>query len=85
MTTDTVTPQVPGQIPWDTAFKRFFSHAILVKSLLQSFLEPDLVEKLDFDTLEACETNFVTDDIARSLVIRSGRSSYYTVAGCSAM
>lgn len=50
-------PAKESRTPWDAAFKAFFSHLVMVESVIRSFLQPGLVAQFDFSTLEPCPTN----------------------------
>jgi predicted transposase/invertase (TIGR01784 family) len=51
---------VPG---YDPAYKRFFSHPIIVEELLRGFVPGPWIEKLDFSTLERVSDSFVSEDL----------------------
>ena len=47
----------------DSSYKNLFSHAELIKDLLQGFVHEPWVAELDFDSLERVNTNFVSDKL----------------------
>ena len=48
---------------FDTSYKQFFSHAQMVRELLQGFVNESWVKQIDFSTLEKCNNSYVTDDL----------------------
>lgn len=47
----------------DHSYKQLFSHAQLVKDLLEGFIEEEWVANLDIDTLERVNGSYVSDDL----------------------
>ncbi len=45
----------------DRRYKKLFSHPVLLRELLESFVKEDFVSDLDFSTLERLDKSFVTD------------------------
>ena len=45
----------------DRRYKKLFSNPVLLKELLQSFVEEDFINDLDFSSLERLDKSFVTD------------------------
>ena len=52
---------------FDTSYKQFFSHAQMVRELLQSFVKESWVKQIDFSTLEKCNNSYVTDDLREKM------------------
>ncbi len=50
-------------IPYDLAYKRLFSHPQLVRELLVGFVQQTWVQRLDFDSLDRANPQFVSDDL----------------------
>ena len=51
------------RLPYDAAYKKLFSHAEMVASLINDFVPEEFIADLDFSTLERCSGSYVTDDI----------------------
>ena len=47
----------------DASYKLLFSHAEMIKDLLQGFVPQSWVQALDFSTLEKVNASYVTDDL----------------------
>lgn len=47
----------------DHPYKRLFSHPRMIADLLLGFLEPELTDTCDLDTLTRCNGSYVTDDL----------------------
>ena len=47
----------------DHSYKMLFSHAELVRDLLEGFIEQDWVKHLNLDTLEKVSCSFIADDL----------------------
>ncbi len=47
----------------DTGYKQLFSHADMVRDLLQGFVREEWVKQLDFASLEKVSGSYVTDDL----------------------
>ncbi len=47
----------------DHSYKQLFSHAALVRDLLQGFVQETWIEDLDFATLEKTSSSYVSDDL----------------------
>ena len=47
----------------DAGYKLLFSHPQMIKELLTGFVREDWVRRLDFDSLEKINTNYVADDL----------------------
>jgi len=45
----------------DKRYKKLFSNPILLRELLESFVEEDFIRELDFSTLERVDKSFITD------------------------
>ena len=45
----------------DKRYKKLFSNPILLRELLESFVEEDFIMELDFSTLERIDKSFITD------------------------
>jgi predicted transposase/invertase (TIGR01784 family) len=49
--------------PHDQSYKAIFTYPEIIQQLLQSFVQQDWVQELDFSTLEKTNSSFVTDDL----------------------
>lgn len=49
--------------PHDNAYKLIFSHADMVRDLLQGFVPEDWVKRLNFNTLEKVDGQYVSEDL----------------------
>jgi predicted transposase YdaD len=47
----------------DRAYKRLFSHPLIIEELLRGFVGEDWTERLDFSTLEPVHNSFVSSDL----------------------
>ena len=47
----------------DLAYKRLFSHPLLVRELLRGFVREEWVQRLDLDSLDQVNAQFVSDDL----------------------
>ncbi len=45
----------------DRRYKKLFSHPLLLRELLESFVEEDFIQELDFSSLERLDKSFITD------------------------
>ena len=52
-------------LPYDPAYKKFFSDPRMVESLLRDFVTEDFVRDLDFSSMELMPTEYVHDDLSR--------------------
>jgi len=43
-------------------YKKLFSNPILVREILETFVDEEFIRKLDFDTLQRLDKSFVTDN-----------------------
>ncbi len=78
-----------GNIPkqYDLSYKTFFSHPIMVESLLMDFVEEAFVRELDFSTLQRLPGDYVSeegmrerhDDIVWRINVQDSSSCYVTV------
>jgi len=46
----------------DNPYKNFFSHKIMVADLLKGFIDPDIIQYLDLDSLERKSGSYISDD-----------------------
>lgn len=46
----------------DKRYKKLFSHPVIVKELLLSFIDEQFIKNLDFSTSERMDKSFITDD-----------------------
>ena len=51
------------QTPHDGSYRRLFSHARMVRDLIQRYVSPPWVDRLDFSTLEMVPAHFVGDEL----------------------
>ncbi len=50
--------------PHDHSYKRLFSHVEMVSQLLQTYVQEDWVQELEFDTLEKVNSSFVSKEFS---------------------
>lgn len=51
----------------DASYRQIFSHALVVRSLLEGFVEPKLLTGVKLDKMERVETTFITKDLDRRI------------------
>ena len=49
-------------MPQDEAYKKFFSNPVMLKSLLLDFVPEEFIRDFNFNTLELCNSSFITPD-----------------------
>ena len=52
-----------GDDPHDGSYRRLFSHARMVRDLIERYVAPPWVERLDFSTLEMVPTHYVSEEL----------------------
>ena len=65
----------------DAAFKRWFDHARMVEDLLRGFAPAEVVEALDFETLEQLPSDYVDDGLAQGRSDAAWRVRFRGAAG----
>lgn len=56
---------MPAREPHDGAYKLLFSHPLMVRELLEGFVQEDWVRRLDFATLERVNGHYVDESLAQ--------------------
>lgn len=51
------------QTPHDGSYRRLFSHARMVHDLIQRYVAPPWVDRLDFSTLEMVPAHYVSEEL----------------------
>ena len=51
------------QTPHDGSYRRLFSHARMVQDLIQRYVAPPWVDRLDFETLEMVPAHYVSEEL----------------------
>jgi len=60
------TKETPDRLH-DASYRQIFSHAKVVRSLLEGFVEPKLLTGVNLDKMERVETTFITKDLDRRI------------------
>ncbi|MCP3962704.1 MAG: Rpn family recombination-promoting nuclease/putative transposase [bacterium] len=51
------------QVPHDGSYRRLFSHARMVRDLIERYVAPPWVDRLDFSTLEMVPAHYVSEEL----------------------
>ena len=51
--------------PHDPSYRKIFTHAGIVRQLIERFIDPTLTERLDLDHIEAAATSLTAESLAR--------------------